>query len=148
MHITTNKRALYDYEILEKYEAGLVLFGHEVKSIKTGHINLAGAYVTLKDSELYLINAHIPPFQSKNVSIDYNPYRSRKLLLHKSEIKSLIGKIKQKGLTLVPLSVYIKRGKIKLGFGIGKGKKQIDKRESIKKREAEKKIERAMKGNI
>lgn len=148
MPITINKKAFYNYEILEKYEAGLVLFGHEAKSIKTGHINLAGSYITTKDNELYLINSHIPPYQQKNTPADYEPYRNRKLLLHKSEIRILIGKIKQKGLTLVPLSVYTKRGKIKLGFGIGKGKKQIDKRELIKKREAKRKIERALKGNI
>lgn len=143
-----NRRANYDYEILDKYEAGLVLAGHEVKSIKTGHISLQGAYVTIKDNEAYLLNATIPPYQPKNTPPGYEPSRSRKLLLHKNEIKSLIGKIKQKGLTLVPVRVYTKRGKIKLEFGLGKGKKKIDKREKIAKRETKRKIDRAMKGAI
>lgn len=145
MPLAINKKAFYDYEILERYEAGLVLAGHEVKSIKTGHINLQGSYVIVKNNELYLINAHIPPYQAKNVPSDYDPYRNRKLLVHKSQIKNLIGKLKQKGLTLVPLSVYTKHGKIKLEIGLGRGKRKIDKRETIKKREVERKIERALK---
>lgn len=143
-----NRRATYDYEILEKYEAGLVLAGYEVKSIKTGHINLAGSYVTIKDSQSYLINATIPPYQPKNTPPDYEPTRSRKLLLHKSEIKSLIGKTKQKGLTLVPIRVYTKKGKIKLEFALAKGRRKIDKREKIIKREMKRDIERTLRGKI
>lgn len=135
--LAENRKAYYDYEILETYEAGIVLNGQEVKSIKTGHINLKGAYVVFKNEELFLIGANIPPYQPKNAPKDYNPERSRKLLLTKAEIKSLVGKIKQKGLTLIPLKVYTKNAKIKLLFGIGKGKKEIDKREKIKKREFE-----------
>jgi len=141
-----NRRVTYDYEILEKYEAGIVLAGYEVKAIKTGHINLAGSYVTLKDNEAYLINAYIPPYQPKNTPPDYEPTRSRKLLLHKSEIKSLIGKVKQKGLTLVPLRVYTKKRKIKLEFALAKGKRKIDKRQKIIERETKRKIDRIMRG--
>lgn len=135
-----NRKAKHDYQILETFEAGLVLFGHEVKSIKTGHISLKGAFVVLKENELYLINAHVSPYQPKNTPANYEPERARKLLLHQSEIKSLIGKLKQRGLTLVPLKVYTKRGKIKLAFGLGRGLKKVDKREMIKKKEAKKRM--------
>ena len=139
-----NKRANYDYEILEKIEGGLVLKGYEVKSIKTGHISLKGAFVTVKGNELFLTNASIPAYQPVNMPDNYDPTRSRKVLARKSQIKSLIGKISQKGLTLVPIKVYSKHGLIKLEFGVGKGKRKIDKRESIKKREEKVKMERVM----
>ena len=150
--IIENKKAYFNYQILEKLEAGISLIGQEVKSIKSGRISLAGSYVVLKSPiksgrpEVFLIGANVPPFQPKNTPPDYNPERSRKLLLNKSEIKSLIGKVKQKGLTLVPLRVYTKRGKIKLEFGVTKGKKKVDKRELIKKREFEREKERFLKG--
>jgi len=140
-----NKKAYYNYKILEKFEAGMVLIGTEVKSIKSGRVNLAGSYVIIRNEEAYLIGSKIPPYQPKNAPLDYNSERSRKLLLKKSEIKYLIGKSKQKGLTLMPLRVYTKRGKIKLEFGIVKGKKKFDKRELIKKRETEREIRRTMK---
>jgi SsrA-binding protein len=140
-----NKRAYFDYQILEKIEAGLVLIGQEVKSIKSGRISISGSYVVLRNNEVFLIGANIPPYQPKNIPADYNPERSRKLLLKKSEIKHLIGKVKQKGLTLVPLRVYNKRRKIKVEFGIAKGKKKADKRELIKKREFKREKERELK---
>jgi len=143
--LVKNKKAYFNYRILEKFEAGISLIGQEVKSIKTGRINLAGSYVVLKGEEIFLIGANIPPYQPKNAPPDYDPERSRKLLLKKSEIKYLIGKVKQKGLTLVPLRIYTKRGKIKLEFGIAKGKKKIDKRELIKKREVERELKRELK---
>jgi len=143
--IIENKKAYFKYLILEKFEAGISLIGQEVKSIKSGRMNLAGSYVVLKGEEVYLIGANIPPYQPKNAPPDYNPERSRKLLLKKSEIKYLIGKVRQKGLTLVPLKVYTKRGKIKLEFGVAKGKKKFDKRELIKKREFEREKERFLK---
>ncbi len=146
--IAENKKAYFNYEILEKFEAGIVLTGQEVKSIKSGRIDLAGSYVVLKNEEAYLINANIPPYQPKNVSPDYDPERSRKLLLKKSEIKYLIGKSQEKGLTLIPLKIYTKRGKIKLEFGIGKVRKKIDKRELIKKREFEREKRRYLKEKI
>jgi len=142
--LATNPRAKYDYHILETYEAGIVLAGHEVKAIKTGHINLKGSYITIKNEETWLINAQIPPYQPKNTPADYEPSRTRKLLLNKREIKSLIGQSKRKGLTLVPLRVYTKREKIKLAFALGLGKQKIDKREKIIKREVKRKIDRAL----
>lgn len=143
-----NRRAIYDYQILEKYEAGLILAGYEVKAIKTGHINLAGSFITIKNNQAYLINAYIPPYQPKNMPSDYEPKRTRKLLLHKSEIKSLIGKIKQKGLTLVPLRVYTKKRKIKLEFALAKGKRKADKRQKIIERETKRDIERVLRGKL
>ena len=139
-----NKRANYDYEILEKLEGGLVLKGCEVKSIKTGHISLKGAFVTIKGNELFLTNASIPAYQPANMPETYDSTRPRKVLARKSQIKSLIGKISQKGLTLVPVKVYSKHGLVKLEFGIGKGKRKIDKREDIKKREDNIQIKRIM----
>lgn len=140
-----NKRANFDYDILETYEAGLVLLGHEVKSIKTGHIGLKGAFVVLKGTggklpEMYLINAHIPLYKHAGSIKNYDPYRSRKLLLKKNEIKFLVGKSREQGLTLVPIKIYTKRGFIKLEFGLGKGRKKVDKREVIKKREIDRSI--------
>ena len=143
--LAENRRARYDYEILESYEAGLELFGYEVKAIKTGHVSLKGSYVVIRKNEAYLINAFVPPYQPANTSDDYKPERTRKLLLKKSEIKSLIGKSKAKGLTLVPLRLYTKKSKIKLEFALAKGKREIDKREQIKKREFERDKERYIK---
>ena len=143
--LAKNKKAYFNYEILEKFEAGISLTGQEVKSIKTRGVSLAGSYVVLKEEEVFWIGLNIPPYQPKNAPKDYNPERTRKLLLKKSEIKYLIGKSKQKGLTLIPLRVYTKNGKIKLEFGIAKGKKKVDKRELIKKRDIEREIKRELK---
>lgn len=143
--LALNKRARYDYQILETFEAGLALYGFEVKSVKNGHLSLQGAYVVIKGEEAYLLNATISPYQSQNTPSDYEPARSRKLLLHKKEIKYLIGKSQEKGLTLVPIQVYTKKDKIKLEFGVGRGKRKTDKRELIKKREAQREIERKIK---
>lgn len=145
MALAENKKVYYNYEVLEKFEAGISLLGQEVKSIRLGRINLAGTYVVLRENEVFLIGANIPPYQPKNTPVDYNPERSRKLLLKKSEIKYLIGKTKQKGLTLIPLKVYTKKGKIKIEFGIVRGKKKIDKREVIKKRDTSREMERTLK---
>jgi len=142
--LAINKRANFDYEILQKLEGGLVLSGQEVKSIKSGQMSIKGAYVTSKGTELYLTNSNVPAYQPLNTSESYDPMRPRKVLLHKQEIKSLLGKISQRGLTLVPIKVYSIHGLIKLEFGIGKGKKKIDKREDIKKREDKMRIARAL----
>ena len=139
-----NKKAFFNYEVLEKLEAGLVLFGQEVKSIKLGRISLAGAYVIIRGGEAYLINANVPPYQPKNIFQDYDPMRPRKLLLKKSEIKYLIGKAEQKHLTLVPLRVYTKKGKIKIEVGVGKGRKKVNKKELIKKRETDLDLKREL----
>lgn len=143
--ITKNKKAYFKYEILQRLEAGISLIGQEVKSIKSGRINLAGSYAVLKNEEVFLIGAKIPPYQPKNAPKDYNPERSRKLLLKKSEIKYLIGKIKQKGLTIVPLSVYTKRSRIKIEIALVKGRTKPDKRELIKKRDMEREIKKELK---
>lgn len=140
-----NKKAYYDYEILEKFQAGLVLNGQEVKSLRTRGISLSGTYIEIKPNnkgffEAFWVGANIPPYQPANIDKSYNPQRPRKLLLNREEIDYLTGKIKEKGLTLVPLSVYTGTYKIKLEFGLAKGKKKFDKRESIKKREVERKI--------
>lgn len=143
--LAENKKAYFDYEILEKFEAGIVLIGTEVKSIKGGRINLAGSYIVPKDSEFFMINANVPPYQPKNAPSGYDPLRSRKILLRKKEIDYLLGKTKERGLTLLPLNVYTKRGKIKLEFGLAQGKKKVDKRETIKKRESDREIGRNLK---
>jgi len=142
--LAENKKAYLKYKILEKIEAGIALVGQEVKSIKSGRMNLMGSYVVVRDEEIYLIGCNIPPYQPKNAPQDYNPERSRKLLLKKAEIKQLIGKTQQKGLTLIPLKVYAKRGIIKLEFGLAKGLKKVDKREKIKKKETDRRIQRAL----
>ncbi|MEN8252257.1 MAG: SsrA-binding protein SmpB [Patescibacteria group bacterium] len=139
-----NKKAKFDYEFIEKYEAGLVLHGHEVKSIKTGHISLKGAFVTIHNGELYLTNALIPLYKHAGNIKDYDPNRSRKLLVKKSEIRSLIGKKAQAGLTMVPIRVYNKRNLIKLEFALARGKSKHDKRSTIKKRDTDRSIARAM----
>jgi len=144
MTIATNKRAFFDYQILETYEAGIELKGYEVKSIKNGRINLAGSYAVLKNNQVWLINADVPPYQPKNTPSDYDPKRSRRLLLRKTEIKGLIGQIQEKGLTLGPLKVYTKNRKIKIEIGLAKSRKKVDKRELIKKRETEKEIKETM----
>ena len=145
--LASNKKAYFEYQILEKFESGISLLGQEVKSIKTGRINLSGSYVTLKKEEVFLIGANIPPYQQKNAPDDYNPERPRKLLLRKKEIKYLLGKIKQKNLTLIPLKVYTKkRSIIKIEIAIAKGKKKHDKREAIKKKEAKREIRKAFLG--
>jgi SsrA-binding protein len=144
--IATNKRAYYDYEILETFEAGLVLTGAEVKAVKGGHISLKSAYASLHVNnktnrpEVFLINAHISPYQKANISAGYDPEQSRKLLLNRSEINSLIGKLQVKGLTLMPLKVYTIKSKIKVELGLGRGKRKADKREAIKQRELSREI--------
>ncbi len=140
--ITDNKKAYFDYNILEKFEAGIELKGFEVKSIKNGRANISGAYATVKDEELWIINLDIPPYQSQNSIKSYDPKRTRRLLVKKQETRSLIGKIKEKGLTLLPLRLYNKNNIIKVEMGLGKSKKKEDKRETIRKREVEKEIKR------
>lgn len=142
-----NRQAKRSYQILETFEAGLVLKGCEVKSIKSGQINLKGSYVSIdSNQELYLVKAHISLYKKSNIA-DYDPERPRKLLLHKREINSLTGKLRQKGLTLTPLKVYTKRGIIKLEFALAKGKKKWDKRQDIKKRETDREIARSLKNH-
>jgi len=140
-----NKKAYHDYEILEEIEAGIVLKGFEVKSIKQGKASLKGARVVVRGNEAFLIGANVPPYQASNTPKDYDPERARKLLLHKKEIAKLIGKEQQKGLTLPALSLYNKGGLVKLKFAVARGKKKFDKRESIKKRDIERDLKRSLK---
>ena len=139
-----NKKAGFDYEILEKFEAGVVLFGQEVKSIKTGHINLSGSYISLTSGEPFLVGVKVPPYQPNNAGADYGDERQKKLLLNKKEIDYLMGKAKTKGFSLIPLKVYEKNGRIKLEFGLAKGKKKYDKKAKIKERDVEREVNREL----
>jgi len=141
-----NRKARFNYEILEKYEAGIELLGTEVKSVRGGQMSLDGAFVIVRGGEAYLMNANIPPYQIKNAPEDYDPLRNRKLLLTKKEITELAGGEKNKSLTIVPISVYNKGKKIKIEIAVVKGKKKFDKRETIKKRETDIEIRREYKG--
>ena len=142
--VATNRKAYHDYEVLETYEAGIVLKGTEVKSAKQGRINLKDSYAKIENGEIFLLNAHISPYSHGNV-YNHDPRRTRKLLLHKKEIMRLYGKVKEKGLTLIPLKAYIKNGKIKIELGLCKGKKVYDKRAEIKKRDLEREMRYEMK---
>lgn len=144
-YLAENKKAFFDYEILEKFEAGIVLRGYEVKAVKAGNIGLKGAYVTFHNGEAYLTGAHIGRYKQAGGLLDYDPERSRKLLLKNKEIRYLMGKKEEKGLTIVPLSVYIKGSKIKVEIGIGRGKRKFEKKEKIKKRDIEREIKRTLK---
>jgi len=144
-HYAENRKARFNYEILEKYEAGIELFGTEVKSVRDGRMSLDGAFVIIRGREAFLINANIPPYQSNNTPNDYDPLRNKKLLLTKKEIAALAGSEKNKSLTIIPMSVYNKNRKIKIEIALVKGKKKQDKRESIKERETNREIRRQMK---
>ena len=144
--ISVNRRAHFDYEILEEYEAGIELHGFEAKAVKNGHINLAGTFAVIRGSEAYLLNAMIPAHQPKNAPADYDPQRTRRLLLHKKEIQELIGAVAQRGLTIVPLKVYTRRSRVKILIGLARHKKKHDKREIIKKRDTKREIDRTLKG--
>jgi len=140
----TNKKAFHDYFILEKIEAGIVLLGTEVKAIREGKLNLKDSYAMVQGGEAFLFNCHISPYSHGNRE-NHDPTRTRKLLLHQKEIRKLIGKTQEKGLTVVPLRVYLKRGKVKIELGIARGKKQIDKRETVRRKEADREAAAAMK---
>ncbi|MBT3817328.1 MAG: SsrA-binding protein SmpB [Candidatus Magasanikbacteria bacterium] len=143
-----NKKARFDYEILDTLEAGLVLTGQEVKSLRTGNIRMAGSYVTFHKNTPQLTNLHIPKYKYASNIADYDPERSRAILLKKKEIAYLRGKSQEKGLTIIPLSVYTKGRKIKMEIGIARGKKQFDKRQTIKKREQDREDRRMFKGGL
>jgi SsrA-binding protein len=146
MSLATNKKARYDYEILESFEAGIVLSGQETKSAKAGQVSLASAYVVVDSHRnLYLLNATISPYKMAGPLPDYDPSHSRKLLMHRKEIDYLAGKIQQSGLTIVPLSLYTKHNKIKLEIALAKGKRKYDKRQTIRDREDKRQISRVLK---
>jgi SsrA-binding protein len=140
MEAILNKRARFDYEILETFEGGLELLGTEVKSVKGGRMNLSSTYVLIRDGQVYLFNADIPPYQPINAPKGYDPTRTRRVLLNRKEIEYLTGKIEEHRLTLVPLKVYTKHQRIKVLIGLAKSRKEHDKREAIKKREDWKQI--------
>ncbi|HEV7702191.1 MAG TPA: SsrA-binding protein SmpB [Candidatus Paceibacterota bacterium] len=145
-HYAENRKARFNYEILEKYEAGIELLGTEVKSVRGGLMSLEGAFTIVRGNEVFLINANIPPYQAKNAPKDYDPLRNRKLLLTKKEITELVATEKNKSLTIVPLSVYNKNRKIKLEIALVKGKKKFDKRETLKKRDTDRELRREYRG--
>lgn len=141
-----NRKARFNYELLEKYEAGIELLGMEVKSVRGGRMSLEGSFIIVRGGEAFLINSNIPPYQPNNTPQDYDPMRNRKILLTKKEIAVLAGNESNKSLTIIPISVYNKGRKIKLEVALGKGKKKYDKRESIKKRETDREVRREWKG--
>lgn len=146
MSLLVNKKAGFDYEFLDKLHAGIELFGFEVKSLKKSQGSLDGAYVTIRNHEAFLKGAFIPPYQQRNTPEEYAPRRDRRLLLNYREIDDLLGAEKQRGLTVIPLAFYNKSGRVKLELAIARGKKKHDKRETIKKRDAQRELGRRLKG--
>ncbi|MFD1708592.1 SsrA-binding protein SmpB [Siminovitchia sediminis] len=140
--VAQNRKANHDYFIEETYEAGIVLHGTEIKSIRAGRVNLKDSFARIQDGEVFIHNMHISPYEHGN-RYNHDPIRTRKLLLHRKQINKLIGQTKEMGYTLVPLKLYLKNGFAKLLIGLGKGKKQYDKRETLKRKEAKRDIERA-----
>lgn len=147
--LATNKKANFDYNFLETYEAGLVLLGHEVKAIKDGHVSLKESYISLREKQgkvgLCLVGAHISPYRYAGALIGYNPTRERQLLLRQSEINRLAGKLQAGGLTLVPVKLYTKHSLIKIELALAQGKRQFDKREALKRRDIDRQIRTALK---
>lgn len=142
--VATNRKARHEYFLLDTYEAGLVLKGSEIKSIRAGQVSLAQAYVSVEGDEAWLVNSHIAPYNEASRN-NHDPVRTRKLLLHRSEIRKLSDKVRQKGATVVPLRIYIKDGKAKIEIALAKGKKQYDKRAEIAKRDAKREMDRRYK---
>lgn len=142
--VATNRKARHEYFLLDTYEAGLVLKGSEIKSIRAGQVSLAQAYVSLDGNEAWLVNAHIAPYNEASRN-NHDPLRSRKLLLHRSEIRKLSDKVRQKGATVIPLRLYLKDGKAKIEIALAKGKKHYDKRAEIAKRDAKREMDRRYK---
>ena len=142
--ICENRKARHDYVIEDVLEAGLALKGSEVKSLRAGRANLKDSYADIRDHEIYLVGTHISPYDPAS-HLNHDPERERKLLLHKKEIGRLVGKVNERGLTLIPLKMYFKRGKAKVELALAKGKRSYDKRETIKRKEAQREMERAIK---
>ncbi len=144
--IAENRKAFHDFHLLESFEAGVVLLGTEVKAIREGRVNLRDSFARVEDGEVYLYNVNISPYSHRGYS-DHEPLRRRKLLLHKDEIRKLIGKTVEKGMTLVPVRMYFKKGRVKVAVSLAKGKKDYDKRETIKKRETDRETRAAVKSH-
>lgn len=142
--VVDNRRARHDYHLLDRYEAGIALQGSEVKSLRAGRAELRHAYADIRDGEIWLVGAHIAPYEQASIS-SHDPDRDRKLLLHRREIASLTGKVKERGLTLVPTRLYFKDGRAKVELALARGKEAVDKRRDIARRDAEREIERALK---
>jgi SsrA-binding protein len=142
--LATNRKAYHDYFIDETYETGIALTGTEIKSVRAGSVNLRDAYAQVKNGELWLLNAHISPYEPASRQ-NVDPYRDRKLLMHRKEIMRLFGRVQEKGFTLVPLRMYLKKNRAKVEIGLARGKKLYDKREAISKRDAAREIARAVK---
>jgi len=142
--IAENRKASHDFHLLETFEAGLVLLGTEVKAIREGRVNLRDSYARVEDGEVFLYNVHISPYSHRGYA-DHEPLRRRKLLLHRDEIRKLIGKTVEKGMTLVPIRLYFKDGRVKLAVSLAKGKKEYDKRETIRRREVDRETRAAVK---
>ena len=142
--IAENRKASHDFHLLETFEAGLVLLGTEVKAIREGRVNLRDSYARVEDGEVFLYNVHISPYSHRGYA-DHEPLRRRKLLLHRDEIRKLIGKTIEKGMTLVPVRLYFKNGRVKLAVSLAKGKKDYDKRETIRRREVDRETRAAVK---
>ena len=142
--LADNRKAYHDYHILDTYEAGIVLLGTEVKSIREGRVNLRDSFARVEDGEVFIYNIHVSPYSHRGYA-DHEPKRRRKLLLRKGEIRKLIGKTVERGMTLVPVRMYLKTGRVKVVVGVAKGKKTYDKRETIRRREAERETRRAIK---
>ncbi len=145
-NIAENRKAHHDYHLLETFEAGLVLLGTEVKAIREGRVNLRDSFARIDDGEPYLYNVNISPYSHRGYA-DHEPLRRRKLLLHRQEIRKLVGKTVEKGLTLVPVRMYFKNGRVKVAISLAKGKKEYDKRETIKRRETERETRAAVKSS-
>lgn len=145
--ICENRKAAFNYQLLERFEAGMVLKGSEVKSIRSGKVNLGDAYGMVRGGEIFLINCHIASYQVGHFD-DHEPLRTRKLLLHAHEISKLIGKIHEKGLTLIPTKMYFKKGLTKVEVALAKSKKLVDKRQAIKKRETDRDLRRMMRRTV
>lgn len=143
--LSDNRQARFQYEVLESFETGIVLQGTEVKSIRQGSVNLRDGYADIKDGEVWLHNVHVSPHSTASQVFNHEPRRKRKLLMHSDEIRRLIGKVEQKGLTLIPLKMYLKNGRVKVSLGLCRGKKLHDKREDLKQKQAKREIERALK---
>ena len=145
MNLVEHKKARFDYEVLEEYEAGIELLGHEVKSLRAHHGKLEGSHVIVRGGEVYIIGMSVPPYQPKNTPKEYDPARTRKLLLTKKEIAALAVFEGQKGLTIIPLSVYNKKSKLKVRIAVARGRKKYDKRAVLKQRDTEREIRRTLK---
>jgi SsrA-binding protein len=146
-NIAENRKAFHDYHILETFEAGVALLGTEVKAIREGNVNLRDSYASVEDGEVWILNVHINPYSHRGYA-DHEPTRRRKLLLHRQEIRKLIGRTIERGMTLVPLRMYFKNGHVKVAIGLAKGKQAHDKRETVKKRDAERETRAAVKERV